>query len=77
MSAPLNDARRHPRLRIATGQVDTIRIGDQGINFGNVDNALNPYDTWQRYGPETPGYARNYETRGNGVQTMLGLKGSF
>jgi hypothetical protein len=27
--------------------------------------------------PKRPGTARNYETRGNGVQTMLGLKGSF
>jgi iron complex outermembrane recepter protein len=40
-------------------------------------NILNKYDTLQRYGPDTPAYARNYEIIGHGVQLMLGVKGSF
>lgn len=45
--------------------------------YATAQNIFNHYDTWQRYGPDTPEYARNYETRGNGVQIMLGVKGSF
>jgi iron complex outermembrane recepter protein len=40
-------------------------------------NVLNKYDTWQRYGPQTPDYAKNYEIVGHGVQIMLGVKGTF
>lgn len=37
---PAGDPRRgkNPRFLIATGQADNIRIGDQGINFGNIDS---------------------------------------
>ncbi len=45
--------------------------------YSTAQNVFNKYDTWQRYGPDTPEYARNYETRGNGVQVMLGVKGTF
>ena len=45
--------------------------------YATAQNVFNHYDTWQRYGPDTPDYAKNYETRGNGVQIMLGVKGTF
>jgi iron complex outermembrane receptor protein len=45
--------------------------------FGSAQNLLNKYDVMQRYGAQTPEYARNYEIIGHGVQLMIGLKGSF
>ena len=45
--------------------------------YATAQNVFNHYDTWQRYGPDTPEYAKTYETRGNGVQIMLGVKGTF
>lgn len=40
-------------------------------------NVLNKYDTWQRYGPDTPDYAKNREIVGHGAQIMFGVKGTF
>jgi iron complex outermembrane recepter protein len=45
--------------------------------YATAQNVFNHYDTWQRYGAQTPEYAKNYETRGNGVQIMLGVKGTY
>jgi iron complex outermembrane recepter protein len=45
--------------------------------FASGQNVLNKYDVLQRFGPETPGYARDYEITGHGVQLILGVKGSF
>ncbi|MBI5690714.1 MAG: TonB-dependent receptor [Verrucomicrobia bacterium] len=45
--------------------------------YATAQNVFNHYDTWQRYGPLTPEYAKTYETRGNGVQFMVGVKGTY
>jgi outer membrane receptor for ferrienterochelin and colicin len=45
--------------------------------FVSAQNVLNKYDTWQRFGPDTPEYAKNYEIVGHGVQLVLGVKGTF
>src|SRR5215207_10205456 len=45
--------------------------------YATASNVFNVYDTWPRYGPLTPNYAKPYEIRGNGVQIAAGIKGTF
>jgi iron complex outermembrane recepter protein len=45
--------------------------------YATASNVFNKYDTFPRYGPLTPGYARPFEMRGNGVQITAGVKGTF
>ncbi len=45
--------------------------------YATASNVFNKYDTWTRYGPLTPAYAKPYEIRGNGVQISAGVKGTF
>jgi iron complex outermembrane receptor protein len=45
--------------------------------YATAANVFNHYDTWKRYGPQTPDYAKSWEIRGNGVQITAGVKGTF
>lgn len=63
--------------RLTTDMNAEIQLRRNLLLYATAQNIFNKYDTWQRYGPETPEYAKNYETRGNGVQIMLGVKGTF
>ena len=43
----------------------------------NAQNVFNVPEVLLRYGPETPGYARQYQITTYGVQLTMGLKGTF
>ncbi len=45
--------------------------------YFNSQNILNVPEILERYGSETPGYARRYQEMTHGVQLTLGLKGTF
>ena len=43
----------------------------------NAQNVFNVPEILLRYGPETPGYARQYQSTTYGVQLTMGIKGTF
>jgi iron complex outermembrane recepter protein len=45
--------------------------------YFNAQNVLNVPEILLRYGPETPGYARQYQATTYGAQLTMGIKGTF
>ena len=45
--------------------------------FVSAQNVFNVPEVLLRYGPQTPGYARRYQTTTYGTQLSLGIKGTF
>lgn len=45
--------------------------------YGNAQNVFNVPETLQRYGPETPHYAKHHRETKHGVQITVGVKGVF
>jgi hypothetical protein len=45
--------------------------------YFNTQNILNVPEILQRYGSQTPKYARRYQEMSHGVQLTLGVKGTF
>jgi TonB-dependent receptor len=71
------DAFRYPQPRIQLDVSLDYRLGKRISAYFNLRNATNQMQREYAYGPETPGYAREFNHGSFGRVFTAGLKGSF
>ncbi len=71
------DAYEYVRGRVTLDVSVDYQLRPELFLYFNAQNLLNVPEILQRYGSQTPRYARRYQEMTHGVQLTLGLKGTF
>ncbi len=71
------DAREYVKRRITVDVNFDYQVRANLFLYLNAQNVFDRPEILERYGSDTPAYARRYQEMTHGVQLTLGLKGSF
>ncbi len=71
------DAYEFVRGRVTLDVSVDFQLRRELFLYFNAQNILNKPEILERYGSQTPGYARRYQEMTHGVQLTLGVKGTF